>query len=121
LTRTLFLFRKYLEYLDNNLVSINSGEDAHKVVQFHQTDYLDEITEAIGHNEKRLNEILDFYSELNHYTDKKMSWLQQVNDEMDNMILNQTNNLKKFLNNVKLMGRYVSNSYKLKFKVSRFF
>jgi len=105
--KELFLFSKFLEYLDKNRNKRIKKEDAPKLVLFHQLDYTNKFTGVARSNEERLKEIDGLCVGLINSTHQKLNSLKKL----DGQIVTSISDLKKqcdlLHNDVSILGRYM--------------
>ena len=107
-------FKKLVEYVDRNRDKRIKREDAARIVQFHQLNYADELTEVVRGNERKLKEINGFCMGFVHYTHQKLSSLRRLDDEMDTSISNLGRHLDLLSHDVSMLTKYAGFIYKIK-------
>ena len=110
--KELFLFNKFLEYLDKNRNKRIRKEDAPKLVLFHQLDYTDKFIAVMRSNEEKLKEIDGLCVGLINSTQQKPNSLKKLNGEIDTLISDLKSQLDLLNNDVSTLRKYVGFFYR---------
>lgn len=112
--RTLFKFRRYLEYVDKNRPTSMKKEDAFKVLTLHQPGYADDIEQLISSCKAGLADAAVFLKGLRHYTDRSLSRLGDCSAQIDQLCSRLDRARDSLATDVKTLGNYVGVVYKVR-------
>lgn len=119
--KTLFKFKKFLEYLTKKTNKNISIEDAKKVVTFFQPGYMDELVLPTKEYEEKQEIIEKFFKELSHYTDQKVNQLSTYTNSLKTYIDELKVKIVPLKKDVGMLKKYVGYKYRIKVSLSLLF
>lgn len=118
--KELFLFQKYVKYLDKHQNKRFRKDDATKIVQFHQIGYADNLIDVLRKWEEKLREVNERYTGFVHkswhYTKPTLVSLRALHEVIDGLTSDLKNQTNSLATNTRVTGRYVGMLEKLNIK-----
>lgn len=112
--KTLYQFKKHLEFLANNISKKISNKDGKRITEFFQPGYIEELDLPLKDYKEKQETIQKFLKELYYYTEQRMNqlsiyvkYLKTYSDKLNTQlaVLNK---------DAKMLKKYVSYKYRIK-------
>jgi len=112
--KTLYKFKKFLEYLTKNINKKITGEDGKKMVMFFQPGYMDEIHLPIKEYKQKQELVENFLKNLSHYTEQVANQLSTYTINLRTYIKELKNKILLLERDVIMLKKYISYKYRMK-------
>jgi len=112
--KTLHKFKKFLDYLTKNTSNKISGTDGKRMTEFFQPGYLEDLDTPLKDYKAKSENIQKFFNDLTHYTDQKVSSIENYIKELASYFDNLDKKLSVLNKDTKMLAKYVGYKYRIK-------
>lgn len=112
--KTLYKFKKFLDFLTKNTSNKISGADGKRMTEFFQPGYLEDLDTPLKDFKAKSENIQNFFNNLTHYTDDKVSITENYIKELSLYFDKLDKKLSVLKKDIKMLAKYVSYKYRIK-------